>query len=59
MTTSTNCSNFFDSFLGVGNSAQGVVENYDQVDRDWQAFNRTFIVVYEPQRGGSLAQHCR
>ena len=45
---------FFDSFLGVGNSAQGVIENYDKVDRDWQAFNRTFIVVYEPQREGLL-----
>ena len=45
---------FFDSFLGVGGSAQGVIENYGKVDRDWQAFNRTFIVVYEPQREGLL-----
>lgn len=41
---------FFDSFLGVGVGAQGVSETYDRVDRDWGAFNRTFIVVYEPQR---------
>ena len=41
---------FFDSFLGVGAGAQGVSTSYAQVDRDWQAFNRTFIVVYEPQR---------
>jgi hypothetical protein len=45
---------FFDSFLGVGESAQGVTETYANVDKDWQAFNRTFIVVYEPQREGLL-----
>ena len=45
---------FFDSFLGVGNAAQGISITYDQVDRDWQTFNRTFIVVYEPQREGLL-----
>ena len=45
---------FFDSFLGIGDSAQGVTEKYDKVDSDWQAFNRTFIVVYEPQREGLL-----
>lgn len=45
---------FFDSFLGVGDGAQGVAISYDEVDRDWQAFNRTFIVVYEPQREGLL-----
>jgi hypothetical protein len=45
---------FFDSFLGVGESAQGVTETYDNVDKDWQAFNRTFIVIYEPQREGLL-----
>ena len=41
---------FFDSFLGVGASAEGVSISYADVDRDWQAFNRAFIVVYEPQR---------
>ncbi len=45
---------FFDSFLGVGDAAQGVAISYAQVDSDWQAFNRTFIVVYEPQREGLL-----
>ncbi len=45
---------FFDSFLGVGEGAQGVAISYDEVDRDWQAFNRTFIVVYEPRREGLL-----
>jgi len=41
---------FFDSFLGVGDAAQGVSISYNEVDDNWQAFNRTFIVVYEPQR---------
>lgn len=41
---------FFDSFLGVGEGAQGVTETYEKVDQDWQTFNRTFIVVYPPQR---------
>lgn len=45
---------FYDSFLGIGESAQGVTETYENVDKDWQAFNRTFIVVYEPQREGLL-----
>jgi len=45
---------FFDSFLGVGTSAQGVTETYSNVDKDWQAFNRTFIVIYDPQREGLL-----
>ena len=45
---------FFDSFLGVGDGAQGVAETYEKVDQDWQAFNRTFIVVYPPQQEGLL-----
>ncbi len=45
---------FFDSFLGVGEGAQGVATSYAEVDKDWQAFNRAFIVVYEPQREGLL-----
>ena len=45
---------FCDSFLGVGDSAQGVTETYEDVDKEWQAFNRLFIVVYEPQREGLL-----
>lgn len=41
---------FFDSFLGVGDAAQGVSISYNEVDNHWRAFNRAFIVVYEPQR---------
>ncbi len=45
---------FFDSFLGVGASAEGVNISYADVDAHWQAFNRAFIVVYEPQREALL-----
>lgn len=38
----------FDSFLGTGAASLGVVESYQTVDSDWRAFNRTYIVVYNP-----------
>ena len=41
---------FYDSFLGVGPDANGVTISYQQVDADWRAFNRAFIVVYHPDR---------
>ena len=47
---------FFDSFLGVGESAQGVSISYAEVDAHWRAFNRTFVVVYEPQRESLLRE---
>ena len=47
---------FFDSFLGVGASAEGVSISYAEVDRHWQAFNRAFIVVYEPGREALLRE---
>ncbi len=47
---------FFDSFLGVGDAAQGITKSYERVDSDWGNFNRAFIVVYEPQREGLLRE---
>ena len=41
---------FYDSFLGVGPDANGIAKSYPQVDADWRAFNRAFIVVYHPER---------
>lgn len=48
--------NFFvyDSYLGTGNANNGVPEPYEQFDRDWQAFNRVFIVLYEQSREAEL-----
>jgi tetratricopeptide (TPR) repeat protein len=40
----------YDSYLGNGASGEGLVETYAEMDRNWQHFNRTFIVVYEPTR---------
>ncbi len=34
-----------DSFLG-----ENTIEGYTQLDADWKHFNRTFVVLYEPQR---------
>ena len=45
---------FYDSFLGVGPDAKGVTIDYAQVDADWRAFNRAFIVVYHPEREALL-----
>lgn len=38
-----------DSFLGEDN-----IETYDEVDRFWKEFNRTFVVIYDPTREGLL-----
>ncbi len=43
----------YDSWLGIGDG-NGIAEPYAQLDRDWQAFNRTFIVLYEQSREGVL-----
>ncbi len=45
----------YDTFLGIGNG-DGTIESYDAVDDGWQAFNRTFIVVYDPVREQTLMQ---
>ncbi|MFN8377056.1 MAG: C39 family peptidase [Anaerolineae bacterium] len=45
----------YDTYLGVGDGS-GVPEAYSQFDRDWQAFNRVFIVVYDPSRESVVQQ---
>jgi hypothetical protein len=44
----------YDSFLGTGAAEQGVPVPYQQLDEDWRAFNRTFLVVYNPADEGLL-----
>ncbi len=46
----------YDSYLGTGANGEGVAESYDTFDNNWQHFNRTFIVVYEPSRETTVAQ---
>jgi hypothetical protein len=36
----------YDSYLGSGESGAGLPKSYDTFDKDWENFNRTFIVVY-------------
>jgi tetratricopeptide (TPR) repeat protein len=37
----------YDTYLGTGSAGEGIAEPYIQFDRDWQAFNRVFIVLYD------------
>jgi tetratricopeptide (TPR) repeat protein len=36
----------YDSYLGSGENGAGMPKSYDVFDKDWENFNRTFIVVY-------------
>ena len=53
-----NQSSFFiyDSWLGDGEDDAGMAVRYNDFDANWQAFNRTFIAVYEPDREGVVQQ---
>ena len=44
--------NFFlyDSYLGSGENGEGLAESYADLNENWKHFNRTFIVIYEPNR---------
>jgi hypothetical protein len=46
----------YDSYLGSGASGEGLAESYDIFDDRWQDFNRTFIVLYAPERESLVAQ---
>lgn len=39
----------YDSYLGVGENGSGIPESYEDFDRYWQDFNRTFIVLYRAE----------
>jgi len=46
----------YDSYLGNGTNGEGLAESYADLDRNWQHFNRTFIVIYEPAREMEVRQ---
>ncbi len=46
----------YDSFLGTGGNGAGITETYRALDENWKAFNRIFIVIYEPAREARLRQ---
>jgi tetratricopeptide (TPR) repeat protein len=45
----------YDSFLG-GENGGSRIEPYYSLDETWKAFNRTFIVIYEPWREALLME---
>ena len=44
----------YDSFLGDGEDGAGLVESYRELDGNWQHFNRSFLVIYEPGQEAAL-----
>jgi hypothetical protein len=42
----------YDSWLGTGENGSGLPKTYEEFDSFWQAFNRTFIVLYKPDEEG-------
>ncbi len=46
----------YDSYLGEGISGEGITDKYSAFDARWQAFNRTFIAIYEKDREGTVQQ---
>ena len=56
MTTTRAAFYIYDSWLGDGEDDAGMAVRYNDFDANWQAFNRTFIAVYEPDREGVVQQ---
>src|SRR5262249_27424107 len=44
-----------DTYQSVGPDEIGHTQDYDDLDRVWQQFNRTFIVIFPSNRKGELA----
>ncbi len=46
----------YDSWLGTGADGSGMAVRYTDFDDGWQAFNRTFIAIYETDRESVVQQ---
>lgn len=46
----------YDSYLGPGDNGAGIPESYDSLNEQWKHFNRTFIVLYPPEREIEVAR---
>ncbi len=46
----------YDSYLGPGDNGEGIAESYETLDEQWKHFNRTFIVIYPPEREAEVAR---
>lgn len=44
----------YDTYLGNGESGEGISESYSKFDEHWREFNRTFIVIYQEQDEGRI-----
>ncbi len=44
----------YDSYMGSGENGEGMAIPYTDLDRDWQHFNRNFIVLYEPSQENTV-----
>ena len=44
----------YDSFLGDGTNGEGRPQGFRELDDDWQAFNRTFIVIYSDDKESTV-----
>lgn len=46
----------YDSYLGTGETQDGIVVPYEEVETIWRQFNRTFIVLYSPDDEARVAR---
>lgn len=46
----------YDSYLGAGENGSGIAEPYNEFDANWQAFNRTFIIIYSQEQEGLVRE---
>jgi tetratricopeptide (TPR) repeat protein len=45
----------YDSFVSASFDGAEITETYAELDKDWQSFNRTFVVVYQQSRESEVA----
>jgi tetratricopeptide (TPR) repeat protein len=45
----------YDSYLGTGETQEGIVVPYTEAETIWRQFNRTFIVLYSPDEEARVA----
>ncbi len=46
----------YDSYLGTGQNGSGMPEAYADFDKNWSAFNRTFIVIFKREEEAQVRE---
>lgn len=46
----------YDSYMGSGENGEGIAVPFTNLDRDWQHFNRNFIVLYESPKENAVRE---